>query len=312
MRSIVCWLVGVACLIVAPVKAQERFTDYQLEIVKTTEKIEIDGYLDEVIWSKLDRASGFTQNFPNEFAPASSKSEVMMTYDDQFLYVAAVMYDDLPGDYVVSSLRRDFDFDDNDAFVIYLDPYNDGTNGFSFAVSPFNVQREALINNGNREATDWDNRWFSQVKRYDDRWTVEMAIPFKTLRFNEGKDLWRVNFARNDRKRFEVSSWIPVPINFDVSSLAFTGYLNWDEPLKKPGANVALIPFVAGGLQKDFEEGTATQTTSSAGSDAKVAVTPALNLDLTFNPDFSQVEVDRQQTNLNRFELFSLRGVSFS
>jgi hypothetical protein len=264
----------------------------------------IDGKINLDEWGNSVIISDFIQQIPKEGLPATEKTEVRLKYDKDFLYVAATLYTKTTGDYVISSLKRDFEFDQNDAFAITIGPYDDGNNGFIFAVSPFNIQMEGLINSGDRISTVWDNKWFSEVKRYEDRWEVEMAIPFKTLRYTEGSEYWKVNFIRNDRKNFEQSSWVPVPLNQRIGSLAFTGNLNWDKPLKKPGSNIALIPYAASNVSKDYQAGKPTNTGFAGGLDAKVAVTASLNLDLTFNPDFSTVEVDQQQTNLNRFELF--------
>lgn len=279
---------------------------YQISAQKVSEKVHIDGELNEKIWQTAVRADDFFQTFPYDSSLALSKTEAMVAFDDHFLYVAAYCYDDLPGDYVVQSLRRDFDGGVNDFFALYLDTFGDQTNGFAFGVSPMGVQREGLISDGgsNDLNLDWDNKWFAGAKIHKGFYTVELAIPFKTLRFNENLNSWRINFARIDRKRNEISSWVPVPRNFRVTTLAFTGDLMWESPLQKSGANVSLIPYVSGGSSRDYLAESPTKNTANVGLDAKIAVTSSLNLDLTFNPDFSQVEVDRQVTNLERFEIF--------
>jgi hypothetical protein len=132
----------------------------------------------------------------------------------------------------------------------------------------------------------------------------EYAIPFKTIRYKQGITKWGVNFSRLDNKRNEKSSWAPVPRQFPSAALAFAGTLNWDQPPPHAGTNISLIPYLSGRANKNHEKGSDTDYSFDAGFDAKIAVTSALNLDLTLNPDFSQVEVDRQVTNLSRFELF--------
>ncbi|HSJ66235.1 MAG TPA: DUF5916 domain-containing protein [Anditalea sp.] len=270
----------------------------------TTDPILIDGMLDEAVWTMADVSGSFVQQFPDEGNPATENTEVRMVYDDSFLYISAILYETTEGPNIVSSLKRDFRFEDNDAFAVIIGPYDDGNNGFLFSVNPWNIQLEGLVNNGTNVAQVWDNRWFSAVQRYQDRWVVEIAIPFKTLRFTEGTDYWKVNFIRNDLKNFETSSWVPVPINQRIANLAFTGYMEWETPLRKTGPNIALIPYAAGNTSKNHQAGTPSERGGSVGLDAKIALTPSLNLDLTVNPDFSTVEVDQQQTNLNRFELF--------
>jgi hypothetical protein len=278
--------------------------DFGLNVNFATATMKIDGVINLEEWSESTLVTNFIQQLPKEGLSATENTEVRLKYDANFLYVAATLYTSTPGNYVISSLKRDFSFEQNDAFAVVLGPYDDGNNGFMFAVSPFNIQMEGLVHHGDRVSDVWDNKWFSEVKRYEDRWEVEMAIPFKTLRYTEGSEYWRVNFIRNDRKNFEQSSWHPVPLNQRLASLAFTGYMNWDKPLKKPGSNIALIPYTATNASIDYQNDSKVKPGFAAGLDAKIAVTPSMNLDLTFNPDFSTVEVDQQQTNLNRFELF--------
>ena len=167
------------------------------------------------------------------------------------------------------------------------------------------MQREGLIQGGGGfgVTTSWDNRWKAETSFYPDKWIVEMAIPFKTIRYNEELTKWRINFSRNNYKCNETSCWISVPRNQNVASLGFTGDLIWDNPPPRAGANISLIPYVALNQHSDYQNDTSTWK-PGAGFDAKIAVTSSLNLDLTVNPDFSQVEVDRQVTNLDRFSIF--------
>lgn len=280
-------------------------------IERTTEKIIIDGAMDEAVWATTDVADNFMEYFPADSIPAIVQTEVRMTYDDQNLYFIAKMYNQT-GDrqYVTPSLRRDYRGEANDGVTLVIDPFQDNTNAFQFGVNPWGVQREGLIANGGNRGGDldlsWDNKWYAEAKQYDGYWIAEGAIPFKTLRYTEGATRWNINFYRIDSETTERSSWTPIPRNFRIISLAFMRELIWDKPLKKPGANVSLIPFVAGFAQRDFEDEsqTGSDTNLQTGGDAKIAVTPGLNLDLTINPDFSQVEVDQQVTNLDRFEIF--------
>lgn len=278
----------------------------QIKIKKSTETIIVDGILSEKVWSECDVANDFWQNFPFDTSLAKSKTEVMLSYDDKDLHIAAICYDSLPGPYVITSLKRDFSYPVSDAFVVTLDPFCDKTNGFSFGVNPYGVQREGLVSfgGGMGVTTNWDNKWFCAVKRFKEGWVVEMAIPFKTLRYKENINEWRINFSRNDLKRNENSSWVKVPRNFNISSLAFTGKLIWDVPPKKQGGNIALIPYGITRASRDYFKNEPNKYEANVGMDAKIVFGSNLNLDLTINPDFSQVEVDRQLTNLTRFSLF--------
>ncbi len=275
----------------------------ELSIRKATSPIQLDGVLNEQDWQSASVASGFYLNFPVDSIPPTFQSEVKVTFDETNLYIGIVCYDDSTPN-VVQSLRRDFDWGTNDNFGIFFDPYNDYTNGFYFVVTPQGVQQEGLLSNGASSefgySSDWDNKWYSKVQRHDDRWIAEIAIPFKSIRYNV--DDWNMTFVRNDVKRNQVSSWIATPVQFLSASFAYAGKLVWEEPLPKPGTNISLIPYVAGSSSKNVEENKPADNTASVGLDAKIGLTPSLNLDLTVNPDFSQVEVDRQVVNLTRFE----------
>lgn len=268
--------------------------------------IKIDGVLNDSIWQICKSVGDFWENFPDDTSLALSKTEVKMCYNAKYLYIAAICYDSLPGKYIVQTLKRDFSYPISDAFVVSIDPFSDGQNGFSFGVNPYGVQREGLIAMGGGQGvtTNWDNKWFTEVKRYTNYWSVEMAIPFKTLRFKENLKDWKINFARNDLKRNENSTWVKVPRQFNISSLAFMGVLEFESPPQKNGGNISIIPYAIGRYTKDYVTNSKNIIEGNFGADGKIVLGNSLNLDLTINPDFSQVEVDRQITNLTRFSLF--------
>ena len=281
----------------------------QIEIRRISETITIDGIPDETAWNKADSAYGFTQNFPTDSLMATGQTVAKILYDDENIYVLGIMHNRPdPRGYVTPSLRRDFRGAANDSFSVIFDTFSDRTNGVLFGVNPFGVMREAIIANGGSGngsfSLDWDNKWYAEAKQYEGYWIVEMAVPFKTLRFAEGEDSWLVNFYRVDSEYAERSAWAPVPLAFPIFNLANNREMVWDEPTKKPGTNISVIPYVASNTDRDFEEGTGNDFDPSVGFDLKYAVTSGLNLDVTVNPDFSQVEVDQQVTNLDRFEIF--------
>jgi hypothetical protein len=271
--------------------------------------ITLDGVLDEEVWDSDEWATDFYQFFPSDTSLAKAQTKVRIVFDDKFLYIAAVMYNLGPRDrYVSTSLRRDYRGEQNDGISFVLDTFNDNTNAFQFGINPYGVQRESLIANGGMVSTDlnlaWDNKWYSAAKIYEDHWIVEAAIPFSTLRYNDKAINWNVNFYRIDSEYNERSTWTPIPRNFNVIALAFSRKLIFTEPLKKVGANISFIPYAAIATDRNFIEGTSNPVNPTFGADAKFGVGPALNMDLTVNPDFSQVEVDEQVTNLDRFEIF--------
>ncbi len=303
--SIPCSVMRLSCMfLIIPffLSAQET---RQLHIEKATGKIALDGILNEPDWQTAEVADEFQQTFPYDSSLAETHTEVMLTYDDKNLYVAAICHDPLPGKYVIQSLKRDFSFPVSDAFAIFFDPFDDGANGFSFSVNPLGVQREGVLESGGGfgVTTAWDNRWFSEVRKGEGKWFIEMAIPFKSIRYRSDITEWGINFARNDLKRNESSTWNWVQRGRNVADLTHSGKLIWDAAPKKAGVNVSIIPYGIAGLDHDYVSERKTHLNWNIGGDAKVAVTSSLNLDLTVRPDFSQVEVDRQITNLSRFDL---------
>jgi hypothetical protein len=283
--------------------AQVNSEDYQLSVKKTQEQILIDGKLDEDTWLVAEKANDFIQNFPTDSLRATSQTEVSIAFDDQFLYVGGVCYESSDKEHIMQSLKRDFNWPLNENFGIYIDPFDDFTNGFTFGITPAGVQREGIITNGREVLADWDNKWISAVHDAGSYWSFEFKIPFKTLRYNSQSRHWNMMFLRLDLKNNERSAWAPIPQGYRPS-LSFAGRLNFEEDLPKAGVNVSFIPFVTSGVSKNHEDGESTNYTADAGFDAKVALSSSLNLDLTFNPDFSQVEVDQQITNISRFENF--------
>ncbi|MBD0378053.1 MAG: hydrolase, partial [Flavisolibacter sp.] len=166
------------------------------------------------------------------------------------------------------------------------------------------AQWDGTLYSGGSADLSWDSKWRSVVKTYPDKYIFEAAIPFKSIRYKKGITTWGINFSRLDITVAEKSSWAPVPRQFPTAALAYTGNLIWDNPPPDPGLNISLIPYALGGFSKDYEHHKPSKYRKEFGGDAKLAITSSLNLDLTINPDFSQVEVDKQVTNLDRFELF--------
>ncbi len=279
---------------------------YILEIKETIDQIQIDGNLKEAGWREAKIASDFWEKSPRDDHKASVRTEVKVTYDPHFLYVAFICHD-TSSKHIVQTLKRDESFWDNDGVAIILDPINEATNGFFFATNTAGAQNEALIaggtGNGNY-SDEWDNKWFVETSQNDGFWVAEFAIPFKTLRYDSKNQTWGINFTRLDSKRNEMHIWAQIPRQFWPIDLGYAGRLIWDKPPPKTKGNISIIPYLSTGFNQVNEEDGNTNTNFSAGIDAKVALSSSLNLDLTINPDFSQVEVDAQVTNLTRFSIF--------
>jgi Domain of unknown function (DUF5916)/Carbohydrate family 9 binding domain-like len=275
--------------------------DFKLNIKKAIQSIKIDGSLEESDWKDAQIATGFQVHYPQNGATPKFQTEARITYDDHFLYVGFVCYD--TGKHIIQTLKRDIDYFSSEGMAIIIDPAAQQTNGFMFGVSTEGVQSDALLGSDGDPSFEWDNKWFAEVKKGIDRWTAELAIPFKTLRYESSRTTWNINFVRNYPKSGNFHTWTKVPQQFDGISLAYTGSMDWDKNPPSEKSNIALIPYTSGSVSKDYEKGKNTEGVLNAGLDAKVALSSSLNLDVTLNPDFSQVEVDEQVTNLTRFNV---------
>jgi len=291
--------------------AQNNAEVYQLNIQRMNEKIRLDGVLDESFWEDVEIATNFWLNFPVGGTPVDDEVQTTekVPYDDDFIYLGVECYG--KGPFLVQSLKRDSDsFWNGDAFAVVFDPVNERTNGVIFGVNPGGVQTEALITgeparrggqlSGYNKA--WDNKWYTQASVTENGWTAEMMIPFKSLRFGR-KGHWGINFIRVDAQNNANHSWAPVPIQFYGTDLGYLGQLIWDKPPRNEKGNISLVPYLLGNTYKDYKSKSDLSQSFALGMDAKIAINSNLNLDLTVNPDFSQVDVDEQQTNLTTVNL---------
>ena len=285
--------------------AQEENKNFSVKYIPNGENIIPDGILDEAEWGTAESAKDFWQYFPSDSIQALQQSQIKFLYDDDYLYIG-IRVNAVGNNYSLTSLKRDYRGSGVDSFSLLFDTYNDGTNAFIFGINPFGVRREGLISGGGNDGRDynlsWDVKWQGNSKIYDDHYTSEMIIPLTSLKFKEGATKWRFNSYKIDTQSNERSSWSRIPQNQNIYSLAFMGDMLFEKPLGKSRTPLAIIPYINAISQKDFETDEGLNNLK-VGGDAKVAIGNNLNLDITINPDFSQVEVDQQVTNLTRFEV---------
>ena len=284
---------------------------------------DIDGdVLGEAIWADAVVTTGFRQTTPDEGQPASERTEVRIIYNDETLYFGVVCYVSDPSTIIVSDSRRDTPLDETDSFQIILDTYLDKQNGFVFGTNPAGLEYDGQVTNegqgsgrggGGRPSgqqrgsgggfnLNWDGVWQVDAQISEIGWTAEIAIPFRTVRYPAGDiQTWGVNFQRNIRHRNEEAFWAPLPRQFNLNRLSLAGELHGLEvPAQR---NLKLTPYVLGeAIRREVD--TTTTALGDFGADLKYSVTPSMTLDLTYNTDFAQVEVDEEQINLDRFNLF--------
>ncbi len=287
-------------LIIFWVNAQKKFT-----VKYINSPIKVDAILDEEVWSTADTATNFWQQFPTDSLQAKAQTEIKILFDDDNLYVGIKVYAK-SNNFIVPSLRRDFRAGGSDNITLMFDTFNDATNAFIFGSNPYGVLREILLANGGTSVRDfdgsWDVKWQGESKIYDNYYICEWAIPLYAFKYREGEAKWRFNSYHFDTQDNERNTWINIPQNQFIFNLAYMGDMHFEKPLGKSKSPISLIPYVnTSGLQ-NFEDDT-DNTDFKFGGDAKFTIGNSLNLDLTVNPDFSQVEVDRQITNLTRFSI---------
>ncbi len=231
-------------LMALPCLSQRKNADFRIHIERVKGEIRIDGLADEEAWSFTDVAKDFFMVLPMDEGPATQKSEIRMAYDDDQIYLLAIFYNNTRGPNFVESLRRDFAFGKNDNFLLFLDPFNNQTTGFTFGSNAAGAQWDGTMYGGSAVDLSWDSKWISAVTRDEEKWIFEMALPFKSIRYEKGVKEWGINFSRLDLKTSEKSSWTPIPRQFPTSSLALSGTLVWDAPPPAPRFNSSFIPYL--------------------------------------------------------------------
>ena len=284
------------------------FTQNEKEfIIKNIESdINIDGIGNEKEWDIAEWQSEFWLWRPNDSLKAEKQTRFKILKNQKNLYILVESLTD-GINFTTPSLKRDFSSYGAEFITLLFDTFNDGTNAFSFSTNPLGLKNEGLISGGNQEyRTDrnytWDTKWFVESKVYEDRYSVEIQIPFASFFYNNRDSSWRFNIYRGNMQNNEYSVWVKTPQNQLIGNLGFMGKMIFEKPLKKARNPISLIPYISGITQKDFLNQSSNLNTG-IGGDAKIPIGNALNLDLTFNPDFSQVEADDQIVNLTRFAI---------
>ena len=273
----------------------------RLVIKRTTEKIKIDGILDEASW-KYQGVSSFYQQDPNQGRPSSERTEAWLAYDDNAIYVAAKMYDSRPDSILTNLSRRDYSTV-ADAFMIYIDPFHDKRTGYYFGITASGVLKDGTMENDTWTDSSWDGVWEGEAKLCSDGWTVEMRIPFSQLRFVEQDNYtWGINLRRYICRKNETSFLVYTPRN----QSGFVSRFPELEGFSKitPPQRFSILPYVTGKAEflqhapgNPFNDG--SKYTPGIGVDFKYGIGTNLTLDATINPDFGQVEVDPAVVNLS-------------
>ena len=286
----------------------------------SSDRIQLDGLLDEAVWQAAPVSSGFRQQEPDEGAPATERTEVRVVYDETTLYVGITAYDSDPDAVIARVLQRDrvmqgagfgrFNFTTDDGVAILFDTFHDHRNAMVFATNPNGAEFDALISDeGGEVNVDWRGVWRVAAKRTADGWSAEFAIPFRTLRYpsDAAAAVWGFNVFRSIRRKNEDVLWRSWSRNNEgFNRVSRAGHLEGLGDLPRTDLNLEIKPYVLGGAaqMRNALGGLDADGQFDVGFDAKYEIRPGLVLDATLNTDFAQVEADDEQVNLTRFSLF--------
>src|SRR5688572_14497320 len=278
---------------------------------RASQPIRVDGRLDEELYKTTAAITDFVQQEPDEFKPATEKTEAWIFFDDDNIYISARNWESHPERRVANEMRRDTNqLRQNDSFGVLLDTFHDKRNGYIFYANAIGGLADSQVTDEGPPNVDWNTVWEVRTANFDGGWTIEMAIPFKSLRYQPGTDqVWGVNLRRVVRWKNEWSYLAQVP----RAQTTFRGLLKVSlagtlEGLQVPSGstNLELKPFALAGITTDntVSPRLDNDRTGRIGGDVKYGITQNITADLTINTDFAQVEVDEQQVNLTRFNLF--------
>ncbi|MEM7085265.1 MAG: DUF5916 domain-containing protein [Bacteroidota bacterium] len=285
-------------------------TPVEIRVEKAKGAIVVDGMLNEPDWAQVETVDDFFRREPRQGGEIKYKTKVRFLYDDKNLYVSAICQDSMGLKGIrIQDLRRDFSWGENDIFGIALDPQNLKQYAQGFQTTPYGNQRDFQNFNGNSFDTGWNTLWKVRTQRTESGFVVEMAIPFKSLRYNlpeSGNTIeWGMTLVRYARRDIEVSTFPAIPQSFTPYRMTYAAKLTGIE-VPPPSANIRVEPYALYQYDESKEGNvtTATDNDPKVGVDAKWAINPKTVLDLTVNTDFAQADVDRAVNNLERFNIF--------
>jgi hypothetical protein len=277
--------------------------------VRVASPLRIDGRLDDEVYVSVPPISGFIQQEPREGAPATEKTEAWILFDDENLYIAARCWDSHPEREIANELRRDNgNILGNENFTFVIDTLHDGRNGYLFQTNPLGGLRDMTVTD-DLQNPNWNGVWYVKTGRFEHGWMLEVAIPFKTLRYRgQGPQTWGINLRRFVKWKNEISYLSLVPAALGVGGVSRMASAATVIGLETPAQskNVELKPYAVSSLTTDRTAAVpfSNDPKGNAGLDFKYGLTRSLIVDATYRTDFAQVEEDLQQINLTRFSVF--------
>jgi hypothetical protein len=271
--------------------------------------LRVDGRLEESLYSATPPMSDFVQLEPRAGTPATERTDVWVAFDGDNVYVTVRAWESEPDRMIVNETRRDnLNILQNENFAFVLDTYYDRRNGIVFNVNPLGGRMDGQVTNEADYNGDWNPVWNLAVGRFDGGWTVEAALPFKSLRYVPGPDqVWGFNARRINRWKNETSFLSRVPDGTGLQGLFKVSRAAALVGIEVPTGtrNLEIKPYAIGDVTTETVRPPAgTDLGGNAGVDLKYGVTASLTADATYRTDFAQVEADEEQVNLTRFNLY--------
>ena len=281
-----------------------------MRAIRLGQPLTLDGLLDEPVYENVPPVNGFIQQEPNEGAPATEDTDLWVLFDDKHIYIAARCWDSRPELMMANEMRRDnIALFQNDNFAVVLDTSYDRRNAFVFHINPLAGLMDAQVFDENLFNRDWNTVWDARTARFAKGWTLEIAIPFKSLRYKgSGPQVWGINVRRIVRSKNEMTHITPIPRSWGNRGVIKMSSAATLVGLETPQSsqNIELKPYLRGDATTDLEAlpAVTNELDGDVGFDFKYGLTRSLTFDFTYNTDFAEVEVDEQQVNLTRFNLF--------
>jgi hypothetical protein len=301
---------GPAAPIPPDVIARDASGAVSIRAVKLASPLTVDGQLDEAVYRDVPAISDFVQNDPREGEPATEKTEVWVLFDDSTLYLVARCWESQPERMVVNEMRRDnTTIVQNDGIAFGLDTFHDRRNAVVFELNAIGGRIDGQVTNERQMNLDWNPVWDLKIGRFESGWTVETAIPFKSLRYRPGSaQTWGFNARRVNRWKNEVSYITRIPASMTLRGHFQSSLMATLVGLEAPSGirNIEVKPYATSHVLTDRLSlpPVANDVGGNLGGDFKYAITQAMTADATVRTDFAQVEADEQQVNLTRFSLF--------
>jgi hypothetical protein len=300
LASVVC-CVGLADANASPLRVPSLTDDAPRAVIsRSASRIIVDGVLDEPAWETATTIGEIRQREPHQGEKATERTEVKVLYDSQNLYIGVMCFDSDPTQIIGTQMARDGDLSADDRIEILIDTFRDRHNAFYFATNPLGALVDALIIENGEASPEWDAIWFVRTHRTEQGWSAEFSIPFKSLAFHRGQQVWGFNVSRTIKRKLEEDRWAAPRLDLEFYQVAEAGEIVGFDDIRQ-GRGLDVRPYLANKAVRNVDS---ASEGVDVGADIFYSLTPSLKWTTSINTDFAETEVDTHQINLTRFPLF--------